>query len=162
MIRSVFLGACVFALPFVATASPLPQNAEFTTPILDAPSEIVSIFGVDQDPVTGSVRFQTGINIGAQMGQPVAAPAAGEVVFAGHAPGYGRRVDLRVSETMVIRFGHLSSLSVSVGQTVDPGEIVGEVGSTGPEAEPHLHVAVKESEAFDDPTDVKGLVLISD
>lgn len=90
-----------------------------------------------------------GIDIGANMGAPIKAPANGKIFFAGYYGGYGNCIQMdngtidgkKVSSL----YGHLSRYNVQAGQTVKQGDIIGFVGSTGQSTGPHLHFEVKEN-----------------
>ena len=53
--------------------------------------------------------------------------------------GYGNMVEVDHGHGLVTRYAHLSAFDVSPGQWVEPGTIVGRVGSTGRSTGPHLH-----------------------
>lgn len=80
------------------------------------------------------------IDIGAPYGTPVKASNAGTVIFAGWTgdDSYGNYVEIDHGNGSVTTYGHLSSIAVSAGQTVDRGQKIGEVGSTGRSTGPHL------------------------
>lgn len=84
----------------------------------------------------------TGIDIDGVTGQPVGSAAAGVVIDAGRAGGYGKMVLVRHENGLVTRYAHLSSIGVSRGDKVDKGEIIGRVGSTGRSTGSHLHFEV--------------------
>jgi len=86
--------------------------------------------------------MHTGIDIGARTGDPVVAAAAGQVISAGWAGGYGRCVEIAHGGGVVTRYAHLSKISVSVGDQVERGERIGSVGSTGNATGPHLHFEI--------------------
>ena len=71
-----------------------------------------SEFGRRPSPWTQSVEFHSGIDIKAQMGTPVHAPAAGTVVVAGPAHEYGTAVMLDHGQNIKTLYGHLSKVSV--------------------------------------------------
>ncbi|MCW2765587.1 MAG: mepM 3 [Nocardioides sp.] len=74
------------------------------------------------------------------LGDPVVAAAAGTVVVAeSGGSGYGRWVMLDHGNGETTIYAHLSSLGVSVGQTVDQGMLLGAVGTSGNSTGPHLH-----------------------
>lgn len=80
-----------------------------------------------------------GIDIAAPDGAKVGAAASGTVVFAGKKGGYGNYVEVRHADGTTTFYGHMSSLSVKVGDNVAQGAQLGAVGSTGNSTGPHLH-----------------------
>ena len=101
--------------------------------------ELSSGFGVRSDPFTRSPAMHTGLDLQAESGEPVRATANGTVTAAGWSGGYGKVVDIDHGHGFSTRYGHLSAISVQVGQSVKSGQIVGKVGSTGRSTGPHLH-----------------------
>lgn len=88
----------------------------------------------------GTSSFHRGIDIAAPSGTPVGASRSGTVTYAGWSnQGYGNLVKVRHAGGDETWYGHFSSISVSVGEYVSQGEIVGRVGSTGISTGPHLH-----------------------
>jgi murein DD-endopeptidase MepM/ murein hydrolase activator NlpD len=106
---------------------------------VDGEIELVSTFGVRNDPFTGSPAMHTGLDVQGETGKPVRATADGTVTTAGWSGGYGKSVDIDHGNGMSTRYGHLSSIDVHVGQSVRTGQIVGKIGSTGRSTGPHLH-----------------------
>jgi murein DD-endopeptidase MepM/ murein hydrolase activator NlpD len=96
-------------------------------------------FGVRMDPFVRALAMHTGLDMRANMGEPVRATAAGKVVSAGWSGGYGKMVEVDHGNGLSTRYGHLSAIDVSEGQTIRVGQIVGKVGSTGRSTGPHLH-----------------------
>jgi hypothetical protein len=92
----------------------------------------------------------TGIDIGANAGSPVRAPAGGRISFAGWLPGHGRTVTIRTSDDYAVTLLHLGSIAVAADDGVAEGEPVGTVGPSG-DAEvdvPYVHLGVRRA---DDP-----------
>lgn len=81
----------------------------------------------------------SGVDFRAPMGSSVVAVGSGTVVEAGWGGAYGNNVVLRMNDGTYTQYGHLSSVSVSVGQQVVPGQQLGLSGSTGNSTGPHLH-----------------------
>ncbi|MEV6508261.1 M23 family metallopeptidase [Streptomyces sp. NPDC051642] len=81
----------------------------------------------------------TGIDFHASTGTSVHAVGSGTVVEAGWGGSYGNQVVIKMADGMYTMYGHLSSIGVSVGQTVTPGEQIGLSGATGNVTGPHLH-----------------------
>jgi len=101
---------------------------------------LTSAFGWRIHPVTGTGRMHSGTDLGAPTGTPVLAAYAGEVSMADWSGGYGLMVILRHLEgTQESRYAHLSEVLVKAGQSVQKGEVIGRVGSTGLSTGPHLH-----------------------
>lgn len=104
---------------------------------------LTSGFGLRYHPVYGGERFHQGIDLAAPWGAPVYSPGEGVVSAAGWHGGYGLLVALNHSRGMQTRYGHMSRLSVSPGQYVRKGELLGYIGSTGVSTGPHLHYEVR-------------------
>ncbi|GAB2940213.1 MULTISPECIES: M23 family metallopeptidase [Streptomyces] len=81
----------------------------------------------------------TGVDFHAASGTPVHAVGAGTVVEAGWGGAYGNNVVIKMNDGTFTQYGHLSSIGVSVGQTVTPGQQIGLSGATGNVTGPHLH-----------------------
>jgi hypothetical protein len=104
-------------------------------------------------------RFHAGIDLPAAAGTPVAAAAAGRVVWAGtRAGGWGKLVTLAHGNGVRTLYAHLSTIHVRVGDWVAGGTVVGRVGSTGDATGPHLHFEVRLHGAAIDP--LRALVRI--
>jgi murein DD-endopeptidase MepM/ murein hydrolase activator NlpD len=101
--------------------------------------EFTSGFGVRSDPFLGRPAMHTGLDFRAQMGDPVRATANGKVASSGWAGGYGRMVEIDHGNGLSTRYGHLSEISVRVGDVIKIGQVIGAVGSTGRSTGPHLH-----------------------
>ncbi|MEU5400310.1 M23 family metallopeptidase [Streptomyces sp. NPDC005963] len=87
----------------------------------------------------------SGIDFHASTGTPVVAVGAGTVVEAGWGGAYGYNVVLKMNDGSYTQYGHLSSLSVSVGRSVMPGDQLGRAGSTGNSTGAHLHFEARTS-----------------
>jgi murein DD-endopeptidase MepM/ murein hydrolase activator NlpD len=88
-------------------------------------------------------EYHEGQDIDAAYGTPVAVAATGRVVIAGWQRGYGNVVYVDHGNGLSTRYGHLSEIDVTVGQTVTRGQTIGLVGSTGRSTGPHLHYEVR-------------------
>jgi murein DD-endopeptidase MepM/ murein hydrolase activator NlpD len=87
-------------------------------------------------------RLHAGVDLAAPDGTPIVAAGAGVVVRAGVAEGYGNAVLIDHGNGFLTHYGHLSAITVSVGQRVAAGEQIGNEGSTGHSTGPHLHFEV--------------------
>jgi len=103
-----------------------------------ARGRVTSGFGFRQHPIFGTREMHTGIDIGAPTGSPVFAARAGRVTVAGYESGYGRLVVIDHGDGVTTWYSHLSVIAVRVGQLVQYGEPVGQIGSTGFSTGPHL------------------------
>jgi murein DD-endopeptidase MepM/ murein hydrolase activator NlpD len=107
---------------------------------LPIPAAITSAFGWRIHPITGDRRFHAGIDIGAPTGTPVVAALSGRVVAADYMGGYGLAVIIENAETAQRNlYAHLSGIAVQPGMTLNQGNVLGWVGSTGNSTGPHLH-----------------------
>ena len=115
---------------------------------------ITSMVGNRLHPISGVWKYHSGMDIGCQYGDSVWASDAGTVTLAGVNGGYGNCVIIDHGyvngDNYYTLYGHLSSIGVSVGQSVSQGEYIGAVGSTGVSTGPHLHFEIRNSSG---PTD---------
>ncbi|MCX4723280.1 M23 family metallopeptidase [Streptomyces sp. NPDC090052] len=81
----------------------------------------------------------TGIDFHAASGTPVHAVGAGTVVEAGWGGAYGNNIVIRMHDGTYTQYGHLSSIGVSVGQSVTSDQQIALSGATGNATGPHLH-----------------------
>jgi murein DD-endopeptidase MepM/ murein hydrolase activator NlpD len=101
--------------------------------------ETTSGYGMRVDPFLRSPAMHTGLDYRGDAGDPVRATAAGSVVHSGWNGGYGKMVEIDHGNGLSTRYAHLSETSVTVGQTIKIGQVVGKLGSTGRSTGPHLH-----------------------
>ncbi|MER6102729.1 LysM peptidoglycan-binding domain-containing M23 family metallopeptidase [Streptomyces sp. NPDC001832] len=85
----------------------------------------------------------TGIDFPVSTGTSVKAITSGTVVTAGWGGAYGNQVVIKHADGHYSQYGHLSSISVSAGQTVSTGQQIGLSGATGNATGPHLHFEVR-------------------
>ncbi|HEX7276469.1 MAG TPA: peptidoglycan DD-metalloendopeptidase family protein [Acidimicrobiales bacterium] len=104
---------------------------------------ITSSFGYRIHPIYGDARLHTGIDIGADTGDPIYASADGVVASTGSLGGYGNATVIEHGGGLATLYGHQSSILVSEGETVTQGEVIGRVGCTGACTGPHLHFEVR-------------------
>lgn len=101
---------------------------------------ITSTFG--QAGSMWSSGYHTGLDFAAPTGTLIKAIHSGTITQAGWAGSYGYRTVLTLDDGTELWFCHQSSISVSVGQKVSTGELIGRVGATGNVTGPHLHLEV--------------------
>ncbi|MBT2413685.1 M23 family metallopeptidase [Streptomyces sp. ISL-12] len=90
----------------------------------------------------------TGIDFHAASGTTVHAVGAGTVVEAGWGGAYGYQVVIKMHDGTYTQYGHLSSIGVSVGQTVTAGRQIALSGATGNVTGPHLHFEARTSAEY--------------
>lgn len=105
---------------------------------------VTSEFGWRVHPITGTQKFHSGVDIGGDYGQPIAAAQGGTVEYAGWISGYGNAVIISHGGGISTLYGHCQSLAVGVGQQVSRGETVAYCGSTGNSTGPHCHFEVRQ------------------
>ena len=116
------------------------ESSGYVVPI-SKPVTVTSEFGYRYHPITGSYELHNGIDlVNGNATTPIYASAAGEVVIAGSYPDwYGNYVVIKHSDGLYTGYAHQSQLRVSVGDTVNQGQQIGNMGTTGPSTGPHLH-----------------------
>lgn len=98
-----------------------------------------SEFGNRLSPWSKATEFHSGLDIRAERGTAIRAPAAGTVTYAGPQPEYGTTIIVDHGQDIRSLYGHLSQMSVHAGQKVDRGALLGYTGNTGRSTGPHLH-----------------------
>lgn len=125
------------ALPF---ANPAPGRS------------VSSRFGVRTDPLLGTPAMHAGMDFRAPTGTPILATGYGTVTEAGWNGGYGQMVEIKHGNGFTSRFAHMSAIHVKVGDAVKPGDVLGEVGSTGRSTGPHMHYEIRRNGLAVDPS----------
>ena len=93
--------------------------------------------------VRGFYAGHSGIDIAAPKGTPIYAANAGPILYSGwNNWGYGYTVVIAHGPFSTL-YGHMSSIAVRCGQSVDAGQVIGYVGSTGNSSGPHLHFEIR-------------------
>ena len=83
-----------------------------------------------------------GVDIANSIGTPIKSVAAGKVITAGPASGFGQWVRVQHDDGTVTVYGHINTIDVSVGQKVAAGEQIATMGNKGQSTGPHLHFEV--------------------
>lgn len=96
-------------------------------------------------------RLHAGTDVGVPTGTTVRASRAGQVTVAGWLGGYGNCVMIDHGDGVTTVYGHLSEITVSVGEYVDQGERVALSGNTGRSTGPHLHFEIRINGSAVDP-----------
>ena len=104
---------------------------------------ITSTFGGRSSPGGIGSTNHKGIDIAGSYGIPVYASDGGTVSYAGWMGGYGYLVEIDHGNGYVTRYGHNSSLTVSVGEHVYKGQQIARVGSTGNSTGNHCHFEIR-------------------
>lgn len=108
-------------------------------------------FGYRIHPILGYRRFHAGVDFAASHGSTIRVADAGQVIFSGWYGGYGRSVIVDHGDNLTTLYAHASEVFVSEGQSVQQGQAIAAVGSTGLSTGPHLHFEVRRHGAPVDP-----------
>lgn len=143
--------------PLVAGDTLIIPDAE--TPIIKANASLASVAspggksipGYFKRPIKGGVRTQgihghNGVDLASYSGAPIYAAASGEVIIAkagGWNGGYGNYVVIKHPNGTQTLYAHLTQVQVSPGMTVEQGDQIGTMGSTGKSTGTHLHFEVR-------------------
>lgn len=105
--------------------------------------DVSSLYGMRMHPRYGYWKMHEGVDLSAPKGTPVYATGNGVVVRASWQRGYGELIELNHGFGYKTRYGHLSKMYVSPGDSVTRGQVIGEVGNTGVSSGAHLHYEVR-------------------
>jgi murein DD-endopeptidase MepM/ murein hydrolase activator NlpD len=103
---------------------------------------ISSYFGERMDPFNGEQAMHKGVDFATDAGADVLAVASGIVTWSGPREGYGYLIEINHGNGYTTRYAHNAETLVAVGDTVQRGQAVAVVGSTGRSTGPHVHFEV--------------------
>jgi murein DD-endopeptidase MepM/ murein hydrolase activator NlpD len=159
-LRSVGV-ACIllFAPPAIAdTCSTADFKGDLDGLRLSRPvtGAVVAGFGMREHPLLKIARFHSGLDFAGPHGEPVAAAAKGRVTVAEPKGEYGNYIRIDHGNGLLTAYGQLSRFAVKEGDCVDPGVVVGFLGSTGLSSGPQLHFEVLIDGKHVDPAPIIG------
>lgn len=125
--------------------------------LLPVNGRITSNFGWRTHPVTGRKDFHDGIDIAQDYGTPIKAAGAGIVTFSGRSGTYGNVIIISHGYGYKTIYAHNKKNFVKVGEKVNKGEIIAEIGLTGTTTGSHLHFEVHKDGELINPKDILNL-----
>lgn len=134
-----------------ASAVTVTSTGSKTSVSISSGSSSANYSGYYIRPIIGGVRTQgihghNGVDLASSFGTNILAAASGEVIVArgsGYNGGYGIYVVIKHANGTQTLYAHMSSLSVSTGDRVTQGQIIGKMGSTGKSTGTHLHFEIR-------------------
>ena len=133
--------------PTKRIVAPALNGAGFTWPLS---GEIITEFG----PAAKGVH-NDGVNIAAAAGSPVTVSAPGTVAYIGRElKTFGTLVLVKHEGGLITAYAHLNGLSVTEGQVLGAGSLIGQVGMTGRVTSPQLHFEIRKSRTPVNPRDL--------
>ncbi len=106
-------------------------------------ARFTSGYGGRKDPKNGRRSFHAGIDLAGPRGTAIYAAGAGEVVFSARQRGYGNLIKIRHAFGYETVYAHLNRRRVKVGDIVEPGDRIGDMGNTGRSTGTHLHYEIR-------------------
>lgn len=134
-------GGRVTATGDIAPAPRLVMSVPSRMPVEGV--RLTSGYGMRNHPILRQRRQHNGVDLAAPSGTPVYATADGIVEMAQYYSSYGNYVQIGHGAELETRYAHLSGYTVSQGDAVHAGDLIGYVGSTGRSTGPHLHYEVR-------------------
>ena len=124
-----------------STVAPPASGEGFCFPMMYC-TMLTSAYGYRVHPITGNYTFHNGVDLAAGTGTPIYATKSGTVTTATYNYAYGYYVVVNHLDGFSSLYGHMTHYTVSEGDYVSRGEIIGYVGSTGYSTGPHLHFTI--------------------
>ncbi len=109
---------------------------------IDAENYLTSAYGKRKDPFTKRPTMHSGMDMASYRLAPIVATADAKVKFVGWRSGYGRVIELDHGHGFITRYAHLAKTYVKRSQTVEKGEKIAGMGSSGRSTSTHLHYEV--------------------
>jgi murein DD-endopeptidase MepM/ murein hydrolase activator NlpD len=101
-----------------------------------------SYFGVRKDPFNGRPAMHKGVDFAGKEDADIIATASGVVSWSDKRYGYGNLIEINHGEGFKTRYGHNKTLLVKVGEVVNKGQVIAQMGSTGRSTGPHVHYEI--------------------
>ncbi len=138
-----------------------PQTESMDTDeiLFQAPAAgtVTFTYGEQLHPVSQQRTMHDGIDIGNEEGTVIHASAAGVITAATYDKAYGSYIIIKHNDIWQSEYRHLSELSVQEGDTIQAGDPIGLMGSTGHATGSHLHLSILQHDAYIDPMSVLDL-----
>mgnify|MGYP004461472339 FL=1 len=138
----------------VSSISQMEKDAEdvkkicnFQKPIS---GKITSEFGEREVISSVMTADHKGIDIAANFGTDIQAAISGQVVEADSNSEYGKFIKIKNEDVLTV-YAHCSKLKVKKGDSIEKGDVIAEVGSTGKSTGPHLHFEIRLSDRYINP-----------
>lgn len=109
-------------------------------------------YGYRSSPIAGGTEFHTGVDLKATLNTDVIAAESGTVIYAGWRGGYGKCVIIDHGGGYSTLYAHNNVLKVSVGQTIQRGQVIAGAGTTGYSTGVHSHFEVRINGQHTNPT----------
>jgi len=122
-----------------------PKSFSSLKGLLNMPvkGKIVAFFGPHKNKKFKTVNFQSGIEIKADVGEPIRAVYDGQILYASWFKGYGNMIIIDHKNNYYTVYAHAQDLFASKGDAVEKGEVVATVGDSGSMIGPSLHFEVR-------------------
>lgn len=122
--------------------------------LMPTSGKLTSKFGNRRNPFGRGIQFHQGIDISNSKGTKIVASAKGTVIFSGRKGGYGKAIIIDHGNGYKTLYAHNNNLLVSVGDKVDKGQLITEMGRTGRSTGYHLHFEIHKNNSPINPLDM--------
>lgn len=118
------------------------EYLESVPDLIPTSGRLTSKFGNRRDPFSRRIQFHQGIDLANSKGTNIISSGKGVVTFSGYNGGYGRTIIIDHGNEYKTLYAHCSKLLVNVGDKVDKGQLIANMGSTGRSTGNHLHFEI--------------------
>ena len=137
------------------------ERLAFVFPVMGP--RMSSDYGIRKHPIKKVTRHHHGMDLAAPLGAPIRAISDGQVMYADPHGGYGQLIAIKHKDGFSSHYGHCESMTVTPGERVKAGQIIGTVGSSGISTGPHLHFEIRyQGEPRDPETLLPGIAELAD
>lgn len=105
--------------------------------------KLISEYGRQKNTDYNTYTFNSGIDISAPLGQVVRAAGSGEVIYTGNIKGYGQIIIIDHGGRTTTLYAHFSKILIDIGDKVEKGQPIGQVGDSGGVSSTRLHFEVR-------------------